>query len=563
MSTKPSAPKPKRAADILVEALCEHGVDRLFLVPGESYLAVLDSLYEETRIDVVTCRHEGGAGFMAVADAKLTKKPGVVFVSRGPGATNVSIAAHLAEQDGVPLVIFVGQVAEHERGRRSFQEVDYTAMFGHIAKSVFEVSNPDKLSETISRAFCDAQTPTRGPVIISVMEDMLCAETDIPNFPVLKPPVSGVDMRHVQQVREAIEQAERPLIIAGGGFDALEARPALKAFADAYQIPVATTFKHQQIFDNRSDLFAGHLGFKIPPAHLACLQKHDLLIALGTRLGDTPTQNYQLPRLPNPDAPIIHITDDARVIGRVFPTHLGVVSHPADFCDALAKYAPTMPEGRASWVKEIKDFMQNFRSYTPKTPGDGMDFSYVVDALSAQLGEAVILTMDSGNFSSWVHLLWPFSGREQVLAAIGGAMGLGLPAGIAAALRAPEKPVISFVGDGGIMMTGNELGIAVARQAPVKLVIANNRSFGTIRLHQEKAYPERVSSTALLNPDFTAWARSFGAWAETLDRPENASDTVTRFLAQKGPAVLNVLTSTELVSAFITVEHQKDALFVK
>ncbi len=223
MSTKPSTANPKRAADVLVECLSQHGVDRLFLVPGESYLSVLDSLYEETRIDVVTCRHEGGAGFMAVADAKLAKKPGEVFVSRGPGATNVSIAAHLAEQDGVPLVIFVGQVAEHERGRGSFQEVDYTTMFGQIAKSVFEVSNQDKLSETISRAFCDSQTPTKGPVIISVMEDMLCAETDIPNFPVLKPPVCGVDVRHVQQVIEAIEQAERPLIIAGGGFGAPEA----------------------------------------------------------------------------------------------------------------------------------------------------------------------------------------------------------------------------------------------------------------------------------------------------------------------------------------------------
>ena len=548
-------PKPtvKRAADILVESLCQHGVDRLFLVPGESYLAVLDSLYDQSGIDVVTCRHEGGAGFMAIADAKLTKKPAVVFVSRGPGATNVSIAAHLAEQDGVPLIIFVGQVAEHERGRGSFQEVDYNAMFGQIAKSVVEVSNPYKLSETISRAFCDAQTPTKGPVVISVMEDMLCAEGNLPNFPVLKPANLGVDARHVQQVIEAIEKAKRPLIIAGGGFDELEARPALKAFAEAYQIPVATTFKHQQIFDNRSDLFAGHLGFKIPPAHLQCLQNHDLIIALGTRLGDTPTQNYQLPHLPNPDAPIIHVADDADVIGRVFPTYLGITSHPVNFCDELVKRASTKPKARSEWVGEIQEFMQNFRNYTPQTPSDGIDFSHVVDALSAQLGDDVILTMDSGNFSSWVHLLWPFTGREQVLAAIGGAMGLGLPAGIAAALRAPEKPVISFVGDGGIMMTGNELNIAVNRQVPVKLVIANNRSFGTIRLHQEKAYPKRVSSTDLYNPDFTAWARSFGAWAETLDNPKNANEIIERFLTQKGPAVLNVLTSTELLSAFTSV----------
>jgi len=555
MSTKIPAPVTKRAADILVESLYQHGLDRLFLVPGESYLAVLDSLYDQTVIDVVTCRHEGGAGFMAVADAKLTKKPAVVFVSRGPGATNVSIAAHLAEQDGVPLVIFVGQVAEHERGRGSFQEVDYNAMFGQIAKSVFEVSNPDKLSETISRAFCDAQTPTKGPVVISVMEDMLCADCDIPNFPVLKPAICGVDENHVEQVREALAQSQRPLIIAGGAFDALQARPALKAFAEAYRIPVATTFKHQQIFDNRSDLFAGHLGFKIPPAQLDCLQKHDLLIALGTRLGDTPTQNYQLPSLPNPSAPIIHIADTPEAIGRVFPTYLGIVTNPADFCLALAKHAPKNVEVRSSWVNEIHNFMQGFRSYTPKNPADGMDFSYVVQALSNALGDDVILTMDSGNFSSWVHLLWPFTGREQVLAAIGGAMGLGLPAAISAALRVSDKAVIAFVGDGGIMMTGNELSIAVARQLPVKLVIANNRSFGTIRLHQEKAYPERVSATDLANPDFTLWAQSFGAWAETLDNPENAKDIVARFLAQKGPAVLNVLTSTELVSAFVSVEQ--------
>ena len=545
----------KRAADILVESLHQHGVDRLFLVPGESYLAVLDSLYEQTFIDVVTCRHEGGAGFMAVADAKLTKNPGVVFVSRGPGATNVSIAAHLAEQDGVPLVIFVGQVAELERGRGSFQEVDYNAMFGQIAKSVFEVSNPDKLSETISRAFCDAQSSTKGPVVISVMEDMLCADCNIPNFPVLKPAICGVDEHHVEQVREALAQSKRPLIIAGGAFASLQARPALKAFAEAYRIPVATTFKHQQIFDNRSDLFAGHLGFKIPPAQLDCLQKHDLLIALGTRLGDTPTQNYQLPSLPNPSAPIIHIADTPEAIGRVFPTYLGIVTNPADFCVALAKHTPKNLEARASWVNEINNFMQGFRSYTPKNPADGMDFALVVEALSNALGDDVILTMDSGNFSSWVHLLWPFTGREQVLAAIGGAMGLGLPAAISAALRVSDKAVIAFVGDGGIMMTGNELSIAVARQLPIKLVIANNRSFGTIRLHQEKAYPERVSATNLSNPDFTLWARSFGAWAETLDSPEQAKDIVARFLAQKGPAVLNVLTSTELVSAFASVEQ--------
>ena len=555
MSTNIPAPMIKRAADILVESLYQHGVDRLFLVPGESYLAVLDSLYEQTFIDVVTCRHEGGAGFMAVADAKLTKKPGVAFVSRGPGATNVSIAAHLAEQDGVPLVIFVGQVAEHERGRGSFQEVDYNAMFGQIAKSVFEVSNPDKLSETISRAFCDAQSSTKGPVIISVMEDMLCADCDIPNFPVLKPAIFGVDEHHVEQVREALAQSKRPLIIAGGAFDTLQARPALKAFAEAYRIPVATTFKHQQIFDNRSDLFAGHLGFKIPPAQLDCLQKHDLLIAVGTRLGDTPTQNYQLPSLPNPSAPIIHIADTPEAIGRVFPTYLGIVTNPADFCLALAKHTPKNVEARASWVNEINNFMQGFRSYTSKNPADGMDFALVVEVISNALGDDVILTMDSGNFSSWVHLLWPFTGREQVLAAIGGAMGLGLPAAISATLRVSDKAVIAFVGDGGIMMTGNELSIAVARQLPVKLVIANNRSFGTIRLHQEKAYPERVSATNLYNPDFTLWARSFGAWAETLNRPENAKDIVALFLAQKGPAVLNVLTSTELVSAFATVEQ--------
>jgi acetolactate synthase-1/2/3 large subunit len=285
------------------------------------------------------------------------------------------------------------------------------------------------------------------------------------------------------------------------------------------------------------------------------LQKHDLLIALGTRLGDTPTQNYQLPSLPNPSAPIIHIADTPEAIGRVFPTYLGIVTNPADFCVALAKHTPKNLEARASWVNEINNFMQGFRSYTPKNPADGMDFALVVEALSNALGDDVILTMDSGNFSSWVHLLWPFTGREQVLAAIGGAMGLGLPAAISAALRVSDKAVIAFVGDGGIMMTGNELSIAVARQLPIKLVIANNRSFGTIRLHQEKAYPERVSATNLSNPDFTLWARSFGAWAETLDSPEQAKDIVARFLAQKGPAVLNVLTSTELVSAFASVEQ--------
>jgi len=546
-------------ADILLDSLCAHGTDRIFLVPGESYLAVLDSLCGDNRIDAVTCRHEGGAGFMAVGDAKLTKKPGVVFVSRGPGATNMSIALHLAQQDGVPLVIFVGQVAEKERGRASFQEVDYTAMFGQMAKSVFEVSNPAKLSETIARAFHDAMTPTRGPVVIAVMEDMLCASCDDAVWPVLPVALSGPAPQHVTCAADMLATAKRPLIVAGSSFDNAVGRDVLRRCAQAWMCPVALTFKYQQNFDNHSPLYAGHLGFKIPPAHLGILQQHDLLVALGTRLGDIPSQNYQLPSLPNPTAPIIHVSDDPAVLGRVFPTELAVASDAVSFTDALAERPASWPAERKAWLDMIADFMTGFRDYQIKSPADGLDFGQVVMALSRQLDDDIVMTMDSGNFSSWVHLLWPFRGRGHVLAAAGGAMGLGLPAALAAGLRVPDRPVLAFVGDGGIMMTGNELGLAAQRGLPLRLIIANNSSFGTIRLHQEKAYPGRVSATELVNPDFTQWARAFGVWAETLSNADDTDELVKQALSQPGPSVLNVITSTELVSAFASVTQIRQA----
>ncbi len=548
-----------RGAEILLNSLHAHGADRIFLVPGESYLAVLDSLHDDDRFDVVTCRHEGGAGFMAVGDAKLTKKPGILFVSRGPGATNMSVALHLAQQDGVPLVIFVGQVAEKERGRNSFQEVDYTAMFGQMAKSVFEVSNPDKLSETIARAFHDAQTPTKGPVVISVMEDMLGRLTSKAVFPVLPVARTGANPEQIDAVAEKIQAAKRPLIIAGSAFDDMAHRKTLFDVAHAYQVPVALTFKYQQVFDNHSLLYAGHLGFKIPPAQLENLQRHDLLIAIGTRLGDIPSQNYQLPLLPQPTAPVIHIGDDPSVIGRVFPTEMPIVSDPVAFCGHLANQAASIPKGRQTWLDEIAQFMGNFRDYKIKSPEDGIDFAHVVRAIHQEVGHEIVMTMDSGNFSSWVHLLWPFNGQEMVLAAVGGAMGLGLPAGLAACLRESNRPVISFVGDGGIMMTGNELGLAVQRNLPLKLVIANNRSFGTIRFHQEKYYPERVSATDLHNPDFKCWAESFGLFAQTIDNEKDAKSKVEAFIRHDGPAVLNVITSTELVSAFASVSQIRAA----
>ncbi len=549
----------QRAADLLVDCLVAHGLDRLFCVPGESYLALLDALAGRPEIDVLACRHEGGAGFMALADAKLTGRPGLVAVSRGPGATNVSIAIHSAQQDAQPLLVLIGQVARWERGRGAFQEVDYVKTFADMAKGVWEVESADRLPEVLARALHAAQSGTPGAAVVVLPEDMLGDDTEARVEPPLPLPASGPNQDDLGRALAWLEKAERPLLIAGGKLDHPAGRQALAAAAEAHHLPVALTFKHQEIFDNASPLYAGHLGFKIPRPAVEALTKADLILAVGTRLGDTPTQGYQLPQAPQPEQPLIHVYPDQGQVGRVFRTDLGLTCDPARFLAALAAANAEVTEARRNWAGQLREMSDRLRSYQVRSFEDGLDFGAVVGPIAQQAPRDAIVVTDAGNFSSWVNALWPWDGSQRSLGMVGGAMGLGVPGAVAASLRHPERMVISFTGDGGLMMTGNELASGIAAGAKPKIVVSDNASYATIRLHQERDFPRRTVATDLVNPDFARWAEAFGAKGLSVSRPEEVAPAVAAFLAEPGPVLLSVESSLEGITAGTTISKLRGA----
>jgi acetolactate synthase-1/2/3 large subunit len=540
----------RRAADLFVDCLAAHEVDRVFCVPGESYLAVLDALHDRNTIETIICRHEGGAGFMAVADAKVAGKPGIAFVSRGPGATNASIAVHVAEQDAVPLVLFVGQVPRNELGRRSFQEVDYAKMFSDMAKAVWTIDDPSRIPEILARAFVVAQTPTPGPVVIVLPEDMLEGSSGasvIERLPVPRAARPSADL--IGDIAHRIAQAERPLLLAGGGLNAAAGRAVLKAASIAHSVPVVLTFKRQDLFPNTHPHYAGHLGFKVPKPMVDRYADADLIIAVGTRLGETTTQGYTFPVSPVPKQPLIHVHDDASRIGREYATAVPVVCDPTEFLSALAKTSSKAPAGRGAWIERLHKPIAASQPWSP--PKDGLlDMGAVVAAFRDKVAPDTIFITDAGNFSGWLHRHFPFNGQQVMIGCVGGAMGIGMPAAVAAGLRCPGRQVITFIGDGGMLMTGSELATAVQYNVPVKVFLSNNGSYGTIRMHQEKAYKGRVHGTAIKNPDFVRWAESFGAKGLSITSVKEAPGVVEVALAHGGPVVVDVKTALEHISPF-------------
>ncbi len=539
------------AAQSLVANLGAHGVDRVFCVPGESYLAVLDALHDRNDIQTVACRHEGGAGFMAVADAKLTEKPGVCFVSRGPGATNASIAVHTAEQDAVPLVLFIGQVARADIGRGSFQEVDYQKTFGDMAKGVWTVNDPDLVPETVARAFRTAMAGTPGPVVVVLPEDMLTEQTGAPVVEPLAVPAIRPAPTDIDRAAAMLKDAKRPLIIAGGGVGSSAGRAALAACAERHGVPVATSFKRQDLFDNRNPLFAGHLGFGIPQKQVDLYRDADLILAVGTRLGDTTTQGFSFPEAPRPAQALIHVYGDPAHVGRMYATDLPVVCDPTDFMRDLAtrEARPAGPD----WAAKLHGYVQDMAVW--KAPDSGVVMGHVVAALQDHLRDDAVLITDAGNFSSWLHRHFPFQPSHRLVGAVAGAMGLGMPAAVAAGFREPGKQVVTFIGDGGYLMTGNELATAVHYRVPVRAFVSNNGSYGTIRLHQEKFYPGRVSATELTNPDFAALAEAFGARGLTIASAADVDSVVAEAMAHPGPVVVDVRTDVEQISAFVSISQ--------
>jgi acetolactate synthase I/II/III large subunit len=538
-----------QAAHIIVRSMAAHGVVRAYCVPGESYLALLDALHGSV-VEVVVCRHEGGAGFMACAEAKLTNKPSVCMVSRGPGATNASIAVHMAEQDALPVIFLIGQVARDERTRGVFQEVDYSHFFGSMAKGVFEVTDGEKLHEIMPRAFRLASEGTPGPVVISLPEDML-RDTVADQQPLVFPPAT---VRHsakdIQRIQDYIDHAERPVAIAGGVLRSKDGVEALRRFGAAQRIPIGVSWKNQDVFDNGSDLYAGHIGFGTPAAFKQILAESDLILAFGTRLGDVASLGHTFPKAPDPDQALVHVYPDSRPLGKNCRTDFPLVADPAQVLMDLAHSARVVSSVREAWTSRINGFIRSFQAFKSVEPTDGVDFGSVVTSIARQAAADCVVTTDAGNMSTWVHRHWVMTPKNTLLGAIVGAMGFGVPAAVASSLAQPNRQAICFVGDGGVLMTGQELATAMAYGAAPKVVISDNGIYGTIRTHQEREYPGRVSGTMLTNPDFTAWAQSFGAAAFRLELGGDVDGTVAAFLAEKGAAVLHVKSSRQALSAY-------------
>lgn len=543
-----------RAADFIVRSLEAHGIKRIYCVPGESYLTLLDAIHDSNSIELIVCRHEGGAGFMAAAEAKLTGKPAVVLASRGPGATNASIAIHMAEQDALPVILMLGQVDRQERLRGVFQEMDYTQFFGSIAKGVFEISEGRKVPELMPRALHLAQEGVPGPVVLSLPEDMLNDPVDGDASVVFSLARYGHRSESVADLQALIDQSSRPVVVAGARMRSLEGKSSLQMFAEAQRIPVAVTWKNQDLFDNASPLYAGHLGFGTPQDHRALLTEADLIIAAGTRLGDVATLGYSFPAIPAPTQRLVHIYPDSKPLGRVFRTDLAVVAEPSALLRELSQTPRVVSSTREAWISRIGQFMARFQTFTPRTVSDGVDFGEVIMALASQAPSNCTVTTDAGNMSTWVHRHWKMTPQNMLIGGIVGAMGLGVPAAVAASLNEPDRMAICIVGDGGILMTGQEIATAVAHGAAPKIVLSDNGIYGTIRTHQEREFPGRISGTKLTNPDFTAWAKSFGIAAHRLAPGDDVSETVKAFLAEPGAALLHVKSSAVSLSAFGTLK---------
>jgi acetolactate synthase-1/2/3 large subunit len=494
------------AAERLVEFLAAQGVDRAFCVPGESYIALLDALHAHPTLDLVTCRGEGGAGFMAVADAKLTGRPGVVLVSRGPGACNASIAVHTAEQDAVPLILLVGQVEKRDLRRNAFQEIDYTRMFGGVAKWVGEATEPEQVPELVARGYAVATGGVPGPVVIALPEDVLAAPCAAPPPSATLPRPLPPAPKDAARLASMLRGAERPILLAGHALDRPGGRGALLRFAEAWRLPVAVSFRRQDLFPNAHPLYAGDLGLRNPDAQRAAFAEADLVLALGTRLTDITTQGWTWPA---PGQRLVHVCAEPRFLGWHFPAETALAADALATAAALGGEAPGAPAGRAAWNARLRGLHVADCEVARSEPPDGLPFVEVAKLVEAAAAPDAIVALDAGTFGAPFYRKVAWTPPQRLLAPVSGAMGFGVPAAAAAALRFPGRQVVCAVGDGGALMTGGELAVAVARGAPVKLLLSDNGSYASIRIHQERAHPGRVSGTDLANPDFLRWCEAF------------------------------------------------------
>ncbi|MBW4092286.1 MAG: acetolactate synthase [Proteobacteria bacterium] len=546
-------------ARLIADSLHAHDVDQVFCVPGESYIGLINALSDMNAIRVIVCRHEAGAGFMAVADGRLRTRAGVAMVSRGPGLSNAMVALHSAFHDATPLVVLVGQVERADFGRGALQEQNYSKLLADVTKAVIEVNEPVQASEAIARAFHLAESGTQGPVAVILPEDIFDEMTDAAVNAPRPRALAGPRPADLDRLADMLGRAERPLLLVGGALaaDALTdpaATDDLRRLAEDWVLPVSPTHRRPQLFDSRHKNYGGYMGIRVPPKLIAEMQKADLMIALGERMTDTVSQSYRFPAAPQPQLPFVHVWPDANEIGRVWQVDLGIACAPHEVIKALLAHgAPAGADRRRGWVAGLHAIHRELLEPVWEPAPDGLNFAAVVCEVNKHLADDAAVTSDAGNFGSFIHRYMDFRPGQAFLSSVVGAMGSGMPMAVAAGLRRPHSQVVAFVGDGGALMMGNEIATACQYGVNPILVISDNSMYGTIGMHTHLRYPGRpfMDSMRLTNPDFAAWGRSFGAEGITIREESEVAPAIARAFAVKTkPVVVHCLTSALQMSAW-------------
>jgi acetolactate synthase I/II/III large subunit len=543
-------------AQLLLDALCLHGVQRAFGVPGESYLDVLDAMYQTGgRIEFIVCRQEGGAAFMAEAHGKITGEPGVCFVTRGPGACNASIGLHTAFQDSTPMILFIGQVGTGVMEREGFQEIDYRRMFGPVSKWVAQIDRADRVEEFVSRAFHTAMSGRPGPVVLVLPEDMQSATAEKSAARRYAPAYAHPGGGDIKTVREMLGLAERPVVVLGGSGWSHDACVDIGSFANAFDLPIATSFRRQDLFDNSDPHYVGDLSPGMNPALADRIRQSDLVLAIGARMGELQTANYTLLDIPRPKQRFIQVLPGPEELGRVYQGDLLINSGMPQFAKAISGLA-----GACHWSPWTRDARADFERWQKPQPQVGdLNLSEVMALVTARLPRDAIITNGAGNYAIWVHRFYRYSGLRTQLAPTSGAMGYGVPAAIAAKLADPARTVVCFAGDGCFMMNGQELATAARYRLKIIFIVVNNGIYGTIRMHQEREYPEHVYGTTLENPDFPVLARAYGMHSEQVLRTDQFQDAIERALAAETSALIELKIDPEAITPRTTITALRSA----
>ena len=549
----------RSGAEVLIDALRINSVERIFCIPGESFLAALDALYDRSEISLVVCRNEGGAAYMAEADGKLTGRPGVCFVTRGPGATNASGGLHVAMQDSTPMILLIGQIARKDLDREAFQEIDYRRMFSEVAKWVAQIDDADRIPEYLNRAFSVATSGRPGPVVLALPEDMLTDLTearDAKPWQVVKTSPAAAD---IAQVGDMLATAERPMIIVGGSGWSDITRLQLQEFAETHALPVANSFRCQDFFDNEHGNYIGDLGLGVNPALVSRLQASDCLLVIGARLGEMTTGGFSLIDIPKPTQRLIHVHPGAEELGHIYQPELAINASADHFVAALAAAGFSTGDTTAA-AAAVASAHQDYLAWNRSIRVDAdVQFSDIIHSVRKHTAEDTIICNGAGNNSGWLHRFFRYRKYKTQLAPTSGTMGYGVPAAIAARLRYPDRCVVAFAGDGDFMMNGQELATAMQYQANIIIVVVNNGIYATIRMHQEREYPHRVIGTDMINPDFVALARAYGAHGELVVKTDDFEAAFERSRAAGKPALIEVRLDPNILTPTATVASLRAA----